>query len=250
MSTTKFTDPGKKAIVTYDNTFLNADCLFIEFDDVIRMPRFMLLFLLRDSEELGKIFDLSEVSSLSLDELYEWYVNRKYRYVFRNLPLTEEAKEKYFQNDEKKMSHWVRNFEYQEYTAIEAAVTTNTDLNAAEMLRMLSGDRIVKNILVYSEYDSDAIREYLSTEFGSNVRYVHGKLEKVLEEQKVTNNSTFMLADMNKIQIIEKCGLLDYSSLVIPDGYGYNKELDFSIEELLNTHLFKIDFFDNFESLE
>ena len=73
--------------VTNDTIFYNSQCLFVEYNDVIKMPMFVLLLILKDNESMKQVFDMSEFDSLSLPELYEWYINRHNINFLKDLPL-------------------------------------------------------------------------------------------------------------------------------------------------------------------
>ena len=66
-------------------------------------------------------------------------------------------------------------------------------------------------------------------------------------------NSTFVFSDIEKVNKLHELNRLDYSSIIVCDGYRYNNKdkntLKIDIDELRTKAIFKIDFIDNLNSL-
>ena len=56
---------------------------------------FTMLLALRENEEFNNLFDASEISELSLEDLYSWYLKRKDYNIFNCLPIKTDIVEKY-----------------------------------------------------------------------------------------------------------------------------------------------------------
>ena len=54
------TGKQNKVFVSSDDIFQNTECLFIEYDDVLKSPMFSLLNIIKDRESVKKIFDMTE----------------------------------------------------------------------------------------------------------------------------------------------------------------------------------------------
>ena len=247
-------DGTTKVILTYDNAFLNADSIFIEFDDVINSPFFTFLVNMKNNEAFKEVFDTSEIEDYSLEELYEWYINRTHKNILWNIPLNELVMEKIFNNNEIAFYQWCDEFLYKELDAIPALIDYGTELNFYNILKMLLGKKIVKEIYIYSEYYSKTIEEYIGREFDSNIKYVYGNLDEVLVREKITANSTFVFSDINKMYDLQEAEILNLSSVIIADRYAYNYDGEdnpcVDLDELYENALFKLDFFNNIEKLE
>lgn len=247
-------DGVKKVILTYDNTFLNADSIFIEFDDVINSPFFTFLFHMKENEAFKEIFDTSEIEDYSIEELYEWYLNRTHKNILWNIPIKELVMEKIFNYDDVKFFQWCEEFLYKELDAIPSLIEHGTELNFYNILRMLLGKKIVKEIYIYSEYYSDTIKEYIEREFDSNINYVSGSLDEIIAKEGITSNSTFIFSDITKINELQDAGILNLSSVIIADRYAYNYDGEnnpcIDLEDLYSNSVFKLDFFNNIEKLE
>ena len=90
--------------------------------------------------------------------------------------------------------------------------------------------------------------------YDGKAKYVYGDLVKVLKENEITSNSTFVFSDITKINSLKEAGILNLSSVIIADRYGYNyggeNEVVIDLEKYLSEDTFKLDFFDNLNSLE
>lgn len=247
-------DGVQKVILTYDNTFLNADSLFIEFDDVINSPFFIFLYNIKNNEAFNEIFDTSEISDYSVEELYEWYLNRKNKNVLWNIPLNDYVMEKIFKNDDSVFCEWCEEFLYKELDAIPGLIEQNTELNFYNILKMLLGKKIVKEIYIYTEYYSNTVKDYIEKNFNSNIKYVSGNMQDVIKEEKITSNSTFVFSDITKIYELKDAGILNLSSVIIADRYAYNyvdeENPCIELDELYEKDVIKLDFFNNIEKLE
>ena len=248
-------DTGKnnKVLLSTDGVFINNDCMFIEYDDVIKSPYFMILVYFADVHMTypDEIFDLTEIKGLSMDALYEWYTNREHQFILDNFKIREDKVE--FKEDDPDGYKWKRDFVYSLYENIEDIVFRDTSLNfVTTMVNIMKHNLLIKKFFVYTERYSKNIEIELLEAF-PNINYVHGDLVEVLKRKDITNNSTFVLSDVKKIAAIAQAGKLNFSSVVIADRYEYNykgrlDELVIPVELLLKDNLFKLDFFDNINS--
>jgi len=243
----------KNAILTYDSTFLNCDSMFIEYDDVIKCPFFLFLNSIKENDALNELFDLTEISGLDNDGLYEWYINRKDQNIFKSLKLQEGVLETYFNNDINMFYDWCETVPYQTIDTTKFFVETDTELNFVEILKTLMTGTLVPKYYVYTPKESKMIREDLIHLFNNKVIYVHGNLEDVLRENKITENSTFVFSDITKITALENVGILNYASVIIADKYSYNykdsENIVLDLTELAKRAYFKLDFFNNIDAI-
>lgn len=246
---------GKK-FATYGSPFLNNDCLFIEFNDVLTSPFFILIFLLRDNGALNTLFNFDRFKKAEADEIYEWYVNRRTINPIMSIPPRENVIRDYFDNSLQNLNNWGWDFLYQELDVIPDIMEVHSELNFAASLTMICEAGVTKNIYVYSEYEASAIRTWLSEKYGSHVTYITGEMHEVLKKYKITSNSTFVFSDITKILTLKDVNLLNYSSVLIADRYGYNYTKDKSnyildIERLIKEgNTFKFNCFNNMEFVE
>ena len=248
-------DGNKKLILTYDAPFLNSDCIFVEYDDVIKSPFFCFLhFIANNSEALSVIFDLSEIRGLSIEELYEWYINREEKNILLNFPVYDEAIEELFRGNIEAVISWTQDLLFKELDSIGYFVKQDSHLNFHDTLLTLMDKSIVKKIYIYGEIYSKSIEKDIEIMYDGKAKYVYGDLVKVLKENEITSNSTFVFSDITKINSLKEAGILNLSSVIIADRYGYNyggeNEVVIDLEKYLSEDTFKLDFFDNLNSLE
>ena len=247
------TGKNNKIFLASDTPFLNSDLLFVEYFDVLKSPYFVFLAASKDNEVLNQIFDLSEFSDMSTVELYEWYVKRKRFNVFHNLKIREEAYVNMFHSNDKEVMDWIEDLAKTSIDSIPNIVT-DYELNFDHTLKHIKRDKkILKRIMIYTPFYSESIYNDIAENYGNGIEYVYGDLDDVLsdEENKITSNSTFVFSDVSKIYALKNNNLLEFSSVIIADKYGFNyndyndDKVKYDLIELRKEILFKLDFFDN-----
>lgn len=223
-----------------DTLFYNSQCLFVEFDDIIKMPSFMYLYSITKSNALDSIFDLTEVRNLNADELLEWYINRKHRNFFMDIPTKNNVELPDKNKDELLLKG---------LSSIPELYSSYSELYFADALNTLSNEsNLIKKIVVYSDYKTPYLESYIHDNYNQNITVKMGNFMDII--QNIPNDSTFVFSDITKVSMLEEAKKLDYSSILISNGYRYNyKNLeDFIIpfEDIISRHVLKYNFFDNF----
>ena len=223
--------------------FYNSECLFVEYNDIINCPWYILLCFVKDNEGVKAMFDTSEIDDLNYEELMEWYVYRRYRNIYANLPLKGSTMS---QED-------LDNFLYEQmkfsntFYNLDIGLTFGVTLDFAAQQKML-----IKKIVIYSEYMNDFLRSEIHGRY-PNAFIESGDFRKVL--QSIPTDTTFIFSDLNKVNILAEEKHLDYASIAICDGWRYNllphdkTKYVADLEELAKKFTFKIDFFTNFKPL-
>lgn len=251
-----YMSPGDKVIMTYNSPFVDSDALFVEYHDIIRCSRFSLIYILHNSEYLSEFFDISNISGLSLEELYEWYVNRKFINVFMNLSMNQEYANKNGITEEN-YEKWIYNFEklcLKEFSdKIYNIYKIPNRLKFFDAVQSMANTDVVKRVFIYSDYKEDIIEEDIKKNFNERVQYVYGDMVDVIKENNISRNSSFVFSDITKINDLIEAEVLSYSSIMLPSYYGYNFIDDTTpivdIEGLLNDTIFKFYHFDATEIL-
>ena len=124
-----------------------------------------------------------------------------------------------------------------------------SELYFADALNTLSNEsNLIKKIVVYSDYKNPYLESYIHDNYNQNITVKMGNFMDVI--QNIPNDSTFVFSDIMKVSMLEEAKKLDYSSILISNGYRYNyKNLeDFIIpfEDIISRHVLKYNFFDNF----
>lgn len=224
--------------VTSDTIFTNSQCLFVEYNDVIKMPMFVLLLILKNNKSMKNIFNMREIVNLSLPELYEWYTTRKHINFLEDLPL--------------KVSNLPDNFfdETLNDLMLKSKDLYNNigELSFADVLRMvIAQEKLVKRIVIYNKGNNDFIRNDVYEMYGDHVEFIYGNFREVIEN--IPNDSTYVFSDINKINILAEMERLNFASILIPHGYRYNlidsETYKVNFEELLSKFTFKYEFFNS-----
>lgn len=224
-----------------DTLFYNSQCLFVEYHDVIASPWFSMLLVAMQYDKMRQVFDFSELDGKDPAAIYDWYIRRKHRNVFRSLPFIGQGTQP---TDEE-----LDSFLYDNELASEEFYRTELDgesmtLNFYDITKRLAfiDKKLVKKICFYSEHENQFIRDVVESEFtGTNASYVFGPFEEILNT--IPKDSTFVLSDFRKVVTMKETDHLAYTSIMVCDGYGYNDPSIFPVEEVEKTIPFKFSYF-------
>lgn len=229
---------GEKIYFTADDAmFQNSHCLFIEYTDIIRSPYFIFLLLMAKSpEHFSKHYDLDEFKNYGVEELSEWYINRKNQNPLLDL-VTDEVKENLnpYELDRFMNDQIVEHGDF---------ITLSPLLNLGNSLYSVTGE-VVKNIIIWYPYTNKVIEQDISDTFGDKVKFMTGDLFTVLDN--VPQDTTYIFSDITNIDLLYEKKKLYLSSVVIPNEYRYNyideDTLKIDAEEYQKEVIFKLDFF-------
>ena len=223
---------------TNDGMFMNAECLFVEYQDIIKMPWYVLMSVIHQNEKLLPLINIKKIDGLDETGLMEWYCQR----VNRN-PLVEIA------------SAPLEKVDYDEILDVlmrnsEIFYEVDTCLNAVSAIKIALRQGIVKQVIVYSDEINPVIEKDVYGLLGNKkVKFFAGNLDQVLE--RMPQDSSYMISDFNKAITIADAGKLDYASLILPYDYAYNFVMDengnrnpiVDFDYLGKDHLFKMTYF-------
>lgn len=234
--------PVFKPVISNSDMYLNSECLFIEYNDVLRSPLYSLLKLISKIDKLRAVLNLSIFDNYNDLELYEWYINRKHNNFYYDIPLTDITKqppESFFDEMLTK-----------ELLNIPELYETAPILSMSEVVKTLltTGKSLIKHVIVYNNYDNPNVKKDIAVLFPRlNVEYAAGNILQVLS--KIPNNSTFVFSDIMKVQAMVDIEKINFSSILIPAGLRYNYDdklnLKINLEELSESFTFKYNFFKN-----
>ena len=238
----------KELYTSFSSPFTNTDAIFVEYSDLINSYMFTMLLALRENEEFNNLFDASEISELSLEDLYSWYLKRKDYNIFNCLPIKTDIVEKY-----KTVNEFTEEFLKFEVECMSSIfIDKRSETRFAESLKNVFSQTIIGQKYVYSDFYIKEIEDEIVSLYGENVKYVYGDLEQVLSDNKITSNTTFFFSDVNKIKILDSACILHFASIGVASCYDYNfdttkeeRELKLDIKSLLeNNGYFKLSLFD------
>lgn len=235
-------ETGTKVFTSFNSPFTNTENLVIEYNDILRPLGFDVLRVLRESDIINQFINIEPIQNISTDELFEWYVNREEVNVFANFELNEN----YFKDIEDRYE-WLEDFLYKEIDELNI-MDIAIEYSLMNTLPTVSKFDVIKKVFVYSEKYSKSIESDIKEKFGSKAKYIYGDFAKVLLENNITDSTTYILSDILKIDALAETNLIDYSSILLTDGYGYNFDEDenplIDIDGLRESKIFKIFYFD------
>ena len=245
------TGKNNKVIMSKDTPFINASYMVVQYDDVIKSPEFIFLYyLVTDFREdlypaINQFIDLSPIDELGLEEIYEWYINRKEFEVFKNFKLQEG------QTDE--VYKYLRNELFVEVANIKPDIYLNdVTLNFVDILQRMRDKNLVKKVIVFSEnpLTETEKQDFNRIFYNSDFILDHGSLEEIIQKYEITNDSTFVFSNSLLVNELLRLNKLNYSSILIADHYRYNYKEDNTTEiidftELLKNQIFHINYFEN-----
>lgn len=244
---------GKKSFfTTQDEVFLNSQCLFVEYTDIIKSPYFIFLHsLILYPNQFSEYLDIDRLRGYDLESLSEWYINRKYQN-----PLMDLLKDKYkdtifpYKLDEL-FNNIINNY--------PNLITLSPLLNFSSVIKGLNINKnsIVKKIVIWNLYPNDIIRKDIRENFGDNIHFVTGELYDVLKN--VPDDSTYVFSDISNISVLLDSNKLNLSSVLVPKEYKYNYidnnilKIDYNAylkEALFKFNLFNASFNYNDDSID
>lgn len=231
-----------KVYTCKDTLFYNSQCLFIEYHDVLKSPWLILLNVVKNNEDLNRVFDMSEIKNLDGTSLIEWYLTRKNRNFFKEFPL-------HVQSDSEPDDEFYDNLLFELVSSNETFYELDTRLNFYDILDNLYDKKmLIKKIKVYSErYDKNIERE-LYSEYNDNIEYCYGNFIEVAKT--LPSDSTFVFSDINKVNILATEDMLNFQSVLIANRLRYNYDeagnIKSDLEMLSEKFTFKYNFFENF----
>ena len=234
-------ESGTKVFTSFNSPFTNTENLVIEYNDILRPLGFDVLRVLRESDIINQFINIEPIQNISNDELYEWYLNREEANVFANCELNEN----YFKDIEDRYE-WLEDFLYKEIDELQV-LEYAINYSFLETIPTISNFDIIKKVFIYTERYSESVERDIKENFGSKAKYIYGDFGEVLKENNIKDNTTYILSDIIKIEILRENDLLKFSSILLADNFGYNydedDELIIDVEELATDNIFKIFYF-------
>lgn len=230
---------GEKAkIRAYDGMFLNSKGIFVEYVDIIKAPYFMLLFALIGDGKVPHPFTISDLRTKSFDDLLEWYYLRNNQNIFIDL-LEDEYKDKVRTKD---VDRFLDSLITKDILEVSNLLNFGNVLNKL----YLSNPGLSGTVYIWYPFDNKDVIEDIKTAFSGidKLKILTGDIVDALKE--VPDDSTYVFSDASNINVLEEIGKLDFSSIIIPEDYEYNKNQGVPIIDyrlLAKDHVFKINKF-------
>lgn len=232
---------GEKILFsTQDEVFLNSQCLFLEYADIIKSPYFNFVYMImQHPNNFSENYVTEKFLGFDPPSLVEWYINRSYQNPLMDL-IRPEALEHV---PAKVLDEFLNN----QIEQIPSVNYTAAWLNMADVVRQLSTEKasIVKKIIIWHPYENNAIKNDISSYFGPRVHFITGDLQECL--RYVPDDSTYVFSDIMNIEVILAEGKLKHCSVLVPEDYRYNfteeNKLKIDYGNYLEEELFKFGLF-------
>ena len=219
-----------------DRFFTNSTALFISYYDILNIPWYTYLTIIRDNQKMYDILDLEPLRYMNAQELLAWYVNRK----FYN-PLIDLWKGNKDEGD------MLNDFLYKEMASerTECLFTNIYDVcTISDFLDQVIKQRFCEKIFIFTDEKNPNIENSVKTTYGKDIEFLYGNLEKCLEELPIDTTYLFHTCDI--YEALLKTNHLDFSSVGLPYEYQYNirdGNVRYDIPRLTKHYTFKYCFF-------
>lgn len=240
-----------------DTLFYNSQCLFIEFHDVVEMPWFILANLIKNDRTFSEVFKTDIIQDYSKKDMFEWYIYRKHRNIFKSMELQDEA----LKNMGNVTDEWYNQFLKNCITSTNYFYGVDTTLVFYKSLNILMSDTpgMVKRIIFYTEFKEPGIEFFIENmlTFGndkSKIEYLYGDFKTIVKE--LPDDSTYVFSDIEKVNFLKELNKLNMVSILLVNGLRYNYDLNdrnklkVDLKELSKDNLFKCSFFNNFSEFK
>ena len=252
------TGKNNKVILTSNNIFDNAKCMFIEYNDVINSPYYVFLInMIRNNTGIS-YFNFNQFNRKSDDlegDVFEWYINRKSINPFYQIglrPVVNELIGPGIDYEEKRES-FLDQFLCESLIKNPDVFNSEGYLNFTTSVdRILSINNLVNKVIIYSEIFYEGISNDIKSLYGSSVEYVTGDLIEVLNKDNIPKDTTYVFSDINKVYALKDTNRLNNSAILIADKFGYNYNNDGKLIldlSLLGEDKYIINTFDNVHKL-
>lgn len=226
------------------NFFLNSECLFIEYNDLLGLPLFLFLYPLRRNTRMMELFRLDKIQLLSNEELFFWYLNRK------NINPLFDLLQPIVKFTPEELNTFVLK-EIGNPDAMSLFVYPYDSLSINKFLERMIAEEFVSKIVIYYPTKNPnmemEIRGFFYDPKG-RIQFQYGSFKEVAKE--LPTDTTFLLSDIMHVQELIEINHLEFSSIGIPYEYRYNfddaGELKLPIQEFQKDILFKFNLFNAF----
>ena len=209
----------------------------IEYNDILKAPMATLLSVIRSNIKLREIMDFSKIDGLSNKGLMEWYVTRRY-----NNPLEDLIKKEVPYDKEN-----IDGLLYSQLSCSSNFIDYSEPLLFIQTLKILISREIVKKIFVYSPIKLPGLEDDMKLYIDKEITYLYGSFVDCLK--KIPPDSTYVLSDIEKVEILNSNNKLNMNAVIVPYSYRYNYKvtdkttLKVNFDEFLKTSVFKYGFF-------
>ena len=221
---------------TNDRFFYNSEALFIKYEDILGMPWFTYISIMRSNyERLNNILDLELLKNCNMNDLLLWYMTRK-----EKNPIYQLMRDKSVEKEK------IDEFLKHEMIDPKAYMLFNTYyefMTMPDALDQIINNNFVDEIYIYSEYQNPNVERFIQDKY-KDAKYAYGDLEESLKN--VPNDTTYIFdMSISFLKTLIKLDKLNMASIACPMEYEYNDSVeDFItyVDSLRKDYVFKLHF--------
>ena len=235
-------------VKTNDGAFINSKAIFVEYNDVIKCPFFVMLNQMKADSNFNTLFDLDGIKNMNIVELNYWYNNRKHQNIFRCFELRDKVFDNYFNGSIAEYDEFIEDLPENELKTFPDFISYPSYLNFAEILKTAIETKAVSTVYIYNEFYNEVLEQDIKESYPS-AKFVYGNLKEVLNNKDISKDTTYVFSDIEKIKCLEETKRLTNVSVLLAEkfGYNYNKDNKYKVDvnEIYSDYLFRMDGFDN-----
>lgn len=230
----------KERVISFQEVFLNSASIFVEYVDLIRVTYYPLLLAMKRHED-HPLYDVGKINKLTVSEFGDWYVARKHQNPLLDL-IKDEFKDSISTSDLNKLLD-------EQIAEVPELLSTAPLINMGSVLLKLfdTDNLLVKKFFIWYPTNNPSVFKDITTTFEPIMKYgeiLTGPIDEALK--KVPDDSTYVFSDITNINVLDYIGKLPFSSIIIPQEYGYNAEdgkFIIDLDQLHKEAVFKLDYF-------
>jgi len=235
-------------VKTNDGAFINSKAIFVEYNDVIKCPFFVMLNQMKADSNFNTLFDLDGIKNMNIVELNYWYNNRKHQNIFRCFELRDKVFDNYFNGSIAEYDEFIEDLPENELKTFPDFISYPSYLNFAEILKTAIETKAVSTVYIYNEFYNEVLEQDIKESYPS-AKFVYGNLKEVLNNKDISKDTTYVFSDIEKIKCLEETKRLTNVSVLLAEKFGYNYNRDnkykVDVNEIYSDYLFRMDGFDN-----
>lgn len=205
---------------TRESFFVNTEALLVQYNDVLNIPWFTYLSLIRGEPELYEVLHTDILNAMSIDELLVWYMGARKHYN----PLHDLWKDELTEDVKKELDRYL----FEEMTSPKLGKLCHGAeyefLTIPDLLKQIIQQKFCKDIYVYSEIEDANLVEAVHKKYGDDVKILYGNLQNHL--LVLPYETTYIFSQFGIFDALIGTNRLNYSTLILPYDFRYNKNED------------------------
>lgn len=219
-----------------ESFFVNTKALVVYYYDVLNIPWFTYLSMIRSQPRFGEILDIDLLNTMSIEELLFWYMAVRKQFN----PLKDLWKGGKCEEEE------MDSFLFSEMAREDCMIFHQTEypfLTIPNALEQIIHEKFCEKIYVYSEVKDPNIEKVIHAKYGEDIIILYGDL--MTHMSLFPQETTYIFSRFEIIDTLLELNRLDYSAILLPYDFRYNMNEDktsykHDLEKLQKDHVVKI----------